>query len=76
MFDDEPVTHDEHPIGDAAHHGEVVADQQHPGALRRDFGQHTQNSGLNAHIEGRRWLIGDEDRRVESECGGNECALA
>ena len=74
-LDDAPITHDRYPIGDAADHGEVVADQNDGGTALLHFRQQVEDLCLHCHIQGGRRLIRDEQWRIERDGRGDERPL-
>ena len=59
--------HDEHPVGDSPDRREIMADEHHGDAAIGDLAEQPQDPHLNGGVEGRRRLIGDEDRRLGRE---------
>ena len=70
------VLHDQHVIGQALHHCEVVADQDDRAALREAVLQQREDLGLHGDVERRGGLVGDEDLGVQGERGGDQRTLA
>jgi hypothetical protein len=76
LFDDPAGIHDRDSKGDRGHHRKIVRDEQHTHlSLAPLFVDQAQNLGLHRHIEGGRWLIGDEEVRIGTEGGGDHDAL-
>ena len=64
-------------MGDLGHHAEVVGDEQHAGAAPLlQLADQLQDLRLRRHVERRGRLVGDQQRRVEHQGGGDHDALA
>ena len=76
FFNHTALPHHGHAVGHLGHHVEVVGDEkQCQSALVAQTAQQFQNARLHRDIEGRRWLIGNEQGRVTGEREGNHHAL-
>jgi hypothetical protein len=75
LLDDDAVGHDEHPVGDAQHHRQVVADQQHPGAVVAQLPQQPEHARLDRLVECGGGLVGDDQARLAGDPRGDEGAL-
>ena len=76
LFHDHAQVHDHHFVGDVRDHGQVVGDVEHRHA---DLGLHllhqVQDLGLHRHVQGRRGLVGDQERRVAGQGHGDHGPL-
>ena len=69
--------HDHDPVGDLGDDAEIMGDQHDGGAeVAAELLQQLQDLSLHRHIEGRRRLVGDEQRGIAGERHGDEAALA
>ena len=67
-LDDLACVHDNHPVGDIPHGGDVVADEDHAEAqLLLEVGEQIQHLGPHRHVEGRGRLVRDNDVRLKGE---------
>ena len=71
------MLHDDDVVGDLAHDGQVVGDEQ-VGQLQLGLqvGQQAQDLGLDQHVQGGDRLVEDDDLRLEGEGPGDGDALA
>ena len=76
-LDDLTGVHDHDTLGDLGDHAEIVADEQ-DGDTRvgLDLTQHVEDMRLDRHVEGRRRLVGNQQRRFARQCHGDHHALA
>ena len=64
-------------MGDLGHHAEVVGDEQHAGAAPLlQLADQPQDLRLGGHVERRGRLVGDQQRGIEHQGGGDHDALA
>nr|BFF18207.1 hypothetical protein GCM10025730_17280 [Promicromonospora thailandica] len=75
LLDEHAVGHDQHPVGDAPDHRQVVADEQHPGALVAQLTEQSQHTGLDGLVEGGGGLVGDDEARFARDARRDEGAL-
>ena len=75
-LDDLAGVHHGNPVGQPGHHAEVVADHQKCSSmLLGDAPQQLQDLGLDAHVEGRRGLVGDDHLGFAGERHGDHYPL-
>jgi hypothetical protein len=75
LLDDHPVGHDEHPVGDTQHHRQVVADEQHPGAVVAQLTQQPEHTGLDGLVQCGGGLVGDDQPGFAGDARGDEGSL-
>jgi hypothetical protein len=76
LLDDAAVAHDEDAVGDLAHNGEVVRDEEHGEAvLDAEAFEECDDLGLNGDIERGGGFVGDEKARAIDERHGDHDAL-
>jgi hypothetical protein len=76
-FDDSSGIHDGDAVADAAHHGEVVGDEEHgQREALAQLGEQGENLRLHGNIEGGGGLVGDEQRGTVDDGHGDHDALA
>ena len=75
---DLPAVHHRDAVARLGDHREVVRDQENrgAGAPRLQLQHQVQDLRLNRHVQRRRRLVGDEERRVQHERHGDHHALA
>ena len=74
---DLPEVHHVHPVADVEDHREVVGDEQvREPQLPLEVLQEVQDLGLDAHVEGGRGLVQDDELRVQREGPGDPDALS
>ena len=77
LFDRDTALHDDRRVGDLAHDGQVVADQDvaDPGR-RADVGEQVQDLRLDRDVEGGDGLVQQQDARLGGEGAGDRDPLA
>ena len=77
LLDDPAGVHDGDPVRDVGHHAEVVGHEDHRRAgLVAQLAHALEDLRLDRHIERRRGLVGDQDRRVAGQRQRDHHALA
>ena len=77
FLDDAAGVHDRHAVGHLGDDAEVVRDEQQREAQSfLEIAQQVEDLRLDRHVERRRGLVGDEERRPAGERQGDERALA
>ena len=74
--DHHAVVHHVDAVGDLRHQCQVVADNQQPGAAGHAIGQNRDHLLLHGHIQGGRRFVGDDQARLASDGGTDQCPLA
>ena len=75
-FDDAPVVHDRHAVGDVFDDGEVVRDEQHRQAeLRLQILQEIEDLRLHGDVEGRHRLVANDKLGTQDQRAGDADAL-
>src|SRR5580692_3645176 len=73
---DAPLLHDRYPVAEVGDDPEVVRDDEDGHAeLVLEFAQEIENLGLNGDVEGRGWLVGDDEVRFARYGAGDQDAL-
>ena len=76
-LDDPPGLHHRDPIGDLGDHAEIMGDEQHAGAaLALQVLDQPQDLRLGGDVEGRRRLVGDQQRGLQHQRHGDHDPLA
>src|SRR6185436_1942892 len=76
LLDQAPGIHHRDLVGDVSHHPQVVRDQdQAHMALCLQIGEQLHDLCLDGDIEGCRWLVRDDDVRVQGQRDGDHDAL-
>ena len=75
LLHDCPALHHRHGIGQGSDHGEVMADQDDPGAAPFHVPQQRQDLRLDGDVQGGGGLIGDHQPRVQSDRRRDQCPL-
>jgi len=77
MLDDLALEHHADPVGHLAHDAEIVGDEQHrhvePALQLRE---ELEDLRLHGHVEGRGWLVGNQEIGLVGEAHGDHHALA
>ena len=77
VLDGTPGIHDQHLVGDIAHHRKVVRDEHHAHAvLALQAGEQLEHVVLVGGIQRRGGLVGDHQHRPDGQSGGDGHALA
>ena len=77
LLDDPPGIHDQHPVGDLTHHGEVVGDQEHRHAeagLQAE--EQIEDLRLDGDVERGRRLVRHEQVGIAADRHGDHHPLA
>ena len=76
LLDDDAVVHHRHPVGQPRDHGQVMADDQHRGALAAQGFEQGQHLRLHGGVEGRGGFVGDQQTRVAGDGRSDQRPLA
>ena len=75
-LDDAAVVHDGEPVAVLGDEAQVVGDQdkRRPSALAH-LGEQVHDLRLHGHVQGGRWLVGDQEERVVGDGHRDHCPL-
>ena len=76
LVDEHAVAHDEDPVRQTGHDGEVVAHEQQRRPLAAETFEQIEDLVLDGDVEGRRRLVGDDQLGVTTDGRGDERPLA